>query len=306
MKEKVIFLVGPTAVGKSKIAVEVAQAVGAEIISCDSMQVYRGMDIGTAKPGSLLRKKVPHYLIDIISPRDEFNCADFSQRSQALIAGIIGRKKIPLLVGGSGLYLIALVDGLFSGPPGDQKLRNELARQAELHGSRYLYQRLKILDPPSAEKIHPHDQRRIIRGLEVYEKTKVPISRLKPLRKGISSQYEIKIIGLDRQRQDLYSRIDRRVDKMFDDGLINEVRGLVKKGLSPVAGQALGYKEIIAYLNNEYDFSEAGRILKRNTRRFAKRQLSWFRHEPRVEWIKIDKGETVSRTVEKVLGLLKL
>jgi tRNA dimethylallyltransferase len=300
----VIFLVGPTAVGKSKIAVKIARETGAEIISCDSMQVYKGMDIGTAKPSNYLRKRVPHHLIDIISPRNEFSCADFSRRSQDLIKKIHKNKKVPLLVGGSGLYLKALVDGLFSGPAKDQELRDVLTRQAQLYGNRYLYQRLKSLDPSSAGKLHPNDRRRIIRSLEVYQKTKIPISRLKPLKKGIYSRYRVRIIGLNRDRLDLYKRIEQRVDKMFDDGLVEEVKKLVKKGIGQVAGQALGYKEIAGYLNGEYDLGEAKRLVKRNTRHFAKRQLSWFRHDKRIEWIKIDENETVGRTVKKVLELL--
>ena len=304
MEEIVVFLVGPTAVGKSEAAVELALAISVEIISCDSMQVYQGMDVGTAKPGKDIRKRIPHHLIDIIKPKVEFSCADFCQRSKVLIAGIIKNGKIPLLVGGSGLYIKALMDGLFSGPSRDQKLRNRLTRQAELYGNQYLYQKLKQLDPVSAAKIHPNDRRRIIRSLEVYEKVKIPISRLKPLKEGISSQYKVRIIGLDRDRKDLYSRIDQRVDKMLEHNLVDEVRGLIKKGFSLTAQQALGYKEIIGYLNGRYGLKEAERLVKRNTRHFAKRQLSWFRHEKRIEWVKIDKDETAASIAEKVLRLL--
>lgn len=296
-----VFIVGPTGVGKSAVAISLAKKTGAEIISCDSMQVYRGMDIGTAKPGLGLRKKVRHHLISIVSPRYEFSCADFSQRAKRLIKDIIKRGHLPLLVGGSGLYVKALVDGLFAGPSKDQKLRDRLEEISRLHGVQHLYQRLKEVDSCSARKIHPNDKRRIIRSLEVYEKAKIPISRLKPLRKGIYSQYKMQFIGLTRDRQDLYARINQRVDRMFEEGLAKEVEELVSKGMSPVARQAIGYKEVIDYLDGQYDFKAAGDLLKKNTRHFAKRQLSWFGCDQRINWVNIAKDETVDQTVKKIM-----
>jgi len=301
MKEIVVFIVGPTGVGKSAVALSLAKKTGAEIISCDSMQVYRGMDIGTAKLGLGLRKKVRHHLINIVSPRYEFSCADFSQRAKILIKDIIKRGHLPLLVGGSGLYVKALVDGLFAGPSKDQKLRDRLEEISRLHGVQHLYQRLKEVDPCSANKIHPNDKRRIIRSLEVYEKAKIPISRLKPLRKGIYSQYKMQFIGLTRDRQDLYARINQRVDRMFDDGLTKEVEELVSKGMGPVARQAIGYKEVIGYLDGQYDLKTARDLLKKNTRHFAKRQLSWFRYDQRINWVNIAKDETVDQIVKKIM-----
>ena len=301
MKEIVVFIVGPTAVGKSAVAVRLAEKTGAEIISCDSMQVYTGMDIGTAKPGPSLRGKVPHHLINIVSPQSEFSCADFSRKARVLIKDIIKRERLPLLVGGSGLYLKALIDGLFAGPSKDQKLRDGLEEVSRVYGVQHLYQRLEKVDPSSARKIHPHDKRRIIRSLEVYQKAKIPISRLKPFRKGIYSQYKVQLIGLTRDRQELYARINQRVDRMFDNGLITEVEALSRKGMSAVAKQALGYKELIGYLDGQYDLEVARGLLKKNTRHFAKRQLSWFRHDRRINWIKIGKDEAVDEVVKKIM-----
>ncbi len=301
MKETIAFIIGPTAVGKSAVAVRLAEKTGAEIISCDSMQVYRGMDIGTAKPGSTLRGKVPHHLISIVSPQSEFSCADFSRQARVLIKDIIKRERLPLLVGGSGLYLKALIDGLFAGPSKDQKLRDGLEEVSRARGVQHLYRRLEKVDPSSAGKIHPHDKRRIIRSLEVYQKTKIPISRLKPFREGIYSQYRVQLIGLTRDRQDLYARINQRVNEMFDNGLITEVEALACKGMSAVAKQALGYKEVIGYLDGQYDLEAARDLLKKNTRHFAKRQISWFRHDRRINWIKIGKDEAVDGVVKKIM-----
>lgn len=301
MKKVVIFLVGPTAIGKSEVAVELAEAIGAEIISCDSMQAYKGMDIGTAKPPLSLRRQVPHHLIDIMGPLEGYSCAEFNERAKVLIEEIFGRGRVPLVVGGSGLYVKALVDGIFVSPGPDWGLRNLLYLQAQRYGDEFLYEMLAKVDPAAAARLHPNDRRRIVRALEVYEKTGFPISNLQPNREGIFSRYEVVVIGLARRRDDLYRRINERVDRMFDEGLVGEVKNLADKGMGLVARQALGYKEIFGYLEGKYDLEEARRLLKRNTRRFAKRQFSWFRRDKRVRWIEIGRDEGVKEVLQKVL-----
>lgn len=301
-REIVIFLVGPTAVGKSEVAVGLAQMMGAEIISCDSMQVYKGMDIGTAKPPQSLRSQIPHHLVDLIEPHQNYSCAEFIKRAEVLIEDIFQRGKLPLLVGGSGLYVKALVDGIFPGPNADWKIRKALHLQTKRYGDGFLYETLAKVDPAAASKLHPNDRRRIVRALEVYEKTGIPISRLQPKREGIFLRYEVMIIGLTRERGDLYRRINERVDRMFGDGLVEEVKNLATKGMGLIAKQALGYKEIVGYLEGKYDLEEARRLLKRATRRFAKRQLTWFRHDERVKWVNISPDEPAEKVVERVLS----
>jgi len=304
-REIVIFLVGPTAVGKSEVAVGLAQMMGAEIISCDSMQVYKGMDIGTAKPPQSLRSQIPHHLVDLIEPHQNYSCAEFIKRAEVLIEDIFQRGKLPLLVGGSGLYVKALVDGIFPGPNADWKIRKALHLQAKRYGDEFLYETLVKVDPTAASKLHPNDRRRIVRALEVYEKTGIPISRLQPKREGIFLRYEVMIIGLRRERGDLYRRINERVDRMFGDGLVEEVKNLATKGMSLIAKQALGYKEIVGYLEGKYDLEEAQRLLKRATRRFAKRQLTWFRHDKRVRWISLAENEDEDKVVKRIIEELE-
>ncbi|MFH1407059.1 MAG: tRNA (adenosine(37)-N6)-dimethylallyltransferase MiaA [Candidatus Omnitrophota bacterium] len=285
---RVIFIVGPTAVGKTEYAIELAKKVNGEVISADSMQVYRGMDIGTSKPTGHQRKEIPHYLIDIIEPDEEYSCADFREKAEALIKDIIARKKTPIVVGGSGLYVRALIDGLFQGPGADWDLRERIYEEAKIYGNEYLYERLKTLDASAAAAIKPNDLRRIVRALEVCEKANAPITQLRKETHGIKDKYDVKIMGLLRERGELYKRIDARVDRMFDDDLLEETKKLLKKGkFSRTAAQALGYKEIIGHLNGEYSLDEAKRLTKRNTRHFAKAQLTWFRKDKTIEWVEL-------------------
>lgn len=287
MTPEVIFIVGPTASGKTEYSLKLAKKLNGEIISADSMQAYKGMDIGTSKPSLKERRAVPHHLIDILKPNEEYNAALFKERAERIIEDIIKRKRMPIVVGGSGLYVKALVDGIFEGPSADWKLRKRLEKEAEAKGNEFLYKRLKQLDPKAASKIEPQNLRRIIRALEVIEKMKKPFSQLKLKAKGIASKYKIRMIGLTMPREKLYRRIDERAECMFEDGLVKEVKAILKKypRLSRTASQALGYKEVIGCLNGSYSLDEAIRLTQRNTRRFAKRQLTWFRRDPRVKWI---------------------
>lgn len=280
MKKKLIFIVGPTASGKTELALKLAKKIKGEIISADSMQVYKGMDILTAKPSQILRKKIPHYLIDIISPQKDFSAADFKKRALKAIKKIHLKKKIPIIVGGTGLYVRVLVDGLFEAPQADLKMRRRLEKLALDRGTSYLYNELLKVDPAAASKIHPNDLRRIIRALEVYQKTNQPITKLQSKTKGLRDKYQIKIFGLDIPRAVLYQRINKRVEEMFERGAVDEVQKLASLKLSQSAQQALGIKEIKGFLEEKYSLEEAKRLLKRNTRHYAKRQLTWFKKMP--------------------------
>jgi len=285
-KPKVIFLLGPTAVGKTEFALKAAKRIGAEIISCDSMQIYKGMDIISSKPSAIIRKKIPHFLIDVISPKKEFNVSTYRLRALKAIKQIRNRKRVPLFVGGTGLYASAVLDGVFKGPGEDKRIRSRLYQQATEKGAEYLYRRLIKVDPEAAEKIHPNDIKRVTRALEVWIKTKKPISRWQKKRQGIANNYDIEIYCLDMPRDELYSRINQRVDKMFRDGLVNEVGRLLKNGLSKTAACAIGINEIKGYLEKRYGLDEAKELIKRHTRRYAKRQITWFRKDKRISWIK--------------------
>jgi len=311
MPSELFFLLGPTASGKSEVAVIVALRTGAEIISLDSMLVYKGMDIGTAKPPAPLRQKVPHHLIDIAEPQEVFSLGRYVKEAKSKAAEISGKGKRPLFVGGSGLYLKGLLKGIFSGPPADWTLRKRLREEAEGSGSRALYERLKRIDPKAAKRINREDLRRIIRALEVYELTGKPISQLQ-------TQFDREpaadavLVCLARERSDLYQRIDERVERMFASqagqaGLVDEVKGLLEQGnLSRSASQAVGYKETISYLEGKCDLAQAKTLIKRNTRRLVRRQLTWFRSFPQIKWLEVEKNETRESISQGVINLFDL
>jgi tRNA dimethylallyltransferase len=299
-KDKIVFLVGPTAVGKTAVAVHLAKKAGAEIISCDSMQVYKGMDIITSKPGPALRKKTIHYLIDIVKPTAGYDVSRFRSAAAKLIEYALKRGKLPLFVGGTGLYMSVLLDGIFEGGRQDQALRNKLQRLAQAKGVSYLYNRLRRVDPEAARKIHHNDLRRVVRALEVFETSGEPISRMQQKRRGISADYDITILCLNMEREQLYRRIEERVDEMFKKGLTKEVLKLLRFKLSKTAACAIGIKELKGYFDGIYDIEEAKRLIKLNTRRYAKRQLSWFRRDKRVNWINVDIGEKPGRIAHKI------
>jgi tRNA dimethylallyltransferase len=284
MKPKVIFLVGPTAIGKTDISLVLAEKLKAEIISCDSMQVYKGMDILTSKPGLKMRKKIPHHLIDAVSVDKEYNVSQYRTQALKKISQIHRKGKTPLFVGGSGLYMSVVIDGIFKAKAESPQVRQRLYRQAEKFGSAKLYAKLLDVDPQAAAKIHPNDTRRIIRALEVFMVTGKPISRLQTTRKGLSDKYDIEIFALDMPREELYRRIDARVDKMFELGLEEEVKKLLRQNLSRTARSAIGINEIKGYLDGRYGLEEARRLIKINSRHYAKRQLTWFRKDKRIVW----------------------
>jgi tRNA dimethylallyltransferase len=290
--DRIIFLVGPTASGKTRVAVELAKKINAEIISCDSMQIYKGMDIITSKPLVLLRKKIKHHFIGILPPEKEYNVSRYRQQALRKIKEVIKRGKVPLFCGGTGLYVSILVDGIFKVKAQSPALRKKLYQELEKQGKDYLYKKLKRLDRQAAQKIHPNDIKRIIRALEVFEATGKPISGLQKEREGLSKDYAVKIFCLNMDRGALYKRIDSRVDKMFRAGLLREVRRLLKKKLSKTSRYAIGINELKGFIEGKYSLEEAKRLIKRNTRHYAKRQLTWFRKDKRIQWVNIQDNAT--------------
>lgn len=285
-----LVLVGPTAVGKTELSLRVAEAFGCEIISGDSMQVYRGMDIGTAKLPLAERRGIPHHLIDIRDPSEPFSAADFQAHCEGAIRDIHARGKLPFIVGGTGLYVESVCYGYrFQEYGSDDAFRERMSAFAREHGAEALHGRLAAVDAKTAAKLHPNDERRIIRALEIFELTGRPMSELQEQERGDGkrSPYRLCLIGLTMDRAALYRRIDARVDEMLAQGLVREVAELLAGGLpkDAVAMQALGYKEIAAYLAGELEYEAAVTLLKRDTRHFAKRQLSWFRHMRELIWV---------------------
>ena len=299
-KPKIIFLVGPTAVGKTALSLKLAWKINAQIISLDSMQVYQGIDILSSKPGLKPRQEIKHHLIDILSPDKEFDAACYRRLAVRAIKDIHQKGKIPLFVGGTGLYLKVLLEGIFTGASKDEDLRQELYREAETSGSGHLHQKLKEVDEESAARIHPHDTKRIIRALEVYKLTGKPISELRKKRKGLEDKYEIAVFGLNKDREILYKSIDQRVDEMFERGLVDEVKKLLTGSLSLTCKQAIGIREIRDYLEGKHDLEQARDLLKKNTRNYAKRQLTWFRKDKKIIWLDADDRQIINRMVKYV------
>ncbi len=286
-KNRIIFIVGPTGVGKTSLALELAERLSGEIISSDSMQGYRWMDVMSQKPTACQRERVPHHLVDFLDIREEYSAAKFAAEATRLIDDIIKRKRIPIIVGGSGLYVKALVDGLFPSPEKNTVLRRKLEKQAKLYGTGQLHDRLRSIDAKAASDIHPNDLRRIVRALEIFLLTGMPVSEHKKRTKGLKDKYDITIYGLTRPRAVLYERIDKRVDSMVVDGMVVEVAFIKEKGPGMTAKASLGYKEFCGYLDKKYSLEEAKELLKKNTRRLAKKQMTWFRADDRVKWIDV-------------------
>ena len=287
-KQKLVILTGPTAVGKSKLSIELAKRIGGEIISADSMQVYKYMNIGTDKICKEKMGGVPHHLIDFLEPTEDFNVFMFQKLVKEKIAEIAARGNVPVLVGGTGFYIQAvLYDIDFTETDEDDKVRTLLEERAAKEGAHVLFEQLKQVDPESADIIHENNVKRVIRALEYYEKTGKPISEHNREQHEKVSPYDFRYFVLTDDRKTLYSRIDKRVDQMMEEGLLQEVKDLEKLNIPKTATsmQSLGYREIIGYLNGEYDLDRAVYLIKLNTRHFAKRQLTWFRREKDVIWI---------------------
>ena len=273
------FLTGPTAAAKSAVAIELAQRIDAEILSLDSMALYRGMDIGTAKPTAEQRRAVPHHLIDVLEPHEEYSLAQYVEAAGRCAAEIADRHRQALFVGGTPLYLKGLLRGIFQGPPADWELRRRLADQSRQHGAEWLHRQVACTDPVAAARLHPNDTRRLIRALEVHQKTGRPISQWQRQFDAGRSAADCRVFVLDWPKPQLYARIERRVEEMFADGLVDEVRRLLAgpKPMSRTARQAVGYREVIEHLEGRRDLDETVALVQQHTRQLAKRQSTWFR-----------------------------
>jgi tRNA dimethylallyltransferase len=300
-------ILGVTASGKGRLAFDLAQDMDAEVISIDSMKVYRRMDIGTAKPSIEARRRVKYHLIDIIEPSDSFSVGAFRDAALDAAARIKSRNKKVIAVGGTALYIKALLYGLFEGPGTDRNVRAELQEKARLHGLAELHRELTTLDPQAAERINPNDSKRIIRALEVHRITGKPISSLQRQWNGHGAARDWTIIGLRREKTEESKRINRRVKEMIEAGLVDEVKSLLAedKPLSKQARCAIGYAEIIEYLNGKIELEDAVELVKKNTRRLAKNQRTWFKTFADVRWFDIEPDETAGETFGRVKTFIK-
>jgi len=283
---KVIFIVGPTATGKTEVAFQLARIIKAHIISCDSMAIYKEPSIITSKPSEYMLKEVAHHFVNVVSVEDTYSVFDYFTAAIKIIQDLSAQKCPIVVCGGSGLYVKALLDGIFEGVGKDDALRKKLEEKARDYGKEHLHDELKRIDPETAAKVN--DLRRIIRALEVYYTTGTPLSKKKQEAKGLWEILPIKIFGLKLAREALYARINERVEKMFEEGVVQEAERLSKLKLSLTAEKIIGIKEISGYLNGEYNIEEAKELMKKNTRNFAKRQGTWFNADKRIEWINID------------------
>ena len=301
MKEKLLVIVGPTAVGKTALSIELAQMLKGEVISGDSMQVYRGMDIGTAKITPVEMQGIPHHLIDIHNPDHPFSVAEFQVRATELIKEINLRNHLPMIVGGTGLYIQSvLYQYEFSEVGQDEMLRKQLEDFVELHGREQLHDRLLKIDPITGQRLHPNDVKRVIRALEIYELTGATMAEYQKRSK--KSPYELCLLGLTMDRERLYERVNARVDSMIEQGLVKEVERLLTQGYSKdlISMQAIGYKELVEYLEGSGSLSEAIEAIKKNSRNFAKRQLTWFRSMKEIQWIDMAHEIEKEKIVENI------
>lgn len=290
MKEKVYIIVGPTAVGKTKLSIDLAHALNGEIISADSMQIYKGFDIGSAKPTEAEKEGIVHHLMDHIDPFTSYSVSQYRDEAKACIKDILSRNKTPIVTGGTGLYVNALMyDMDFSNAPRDLEYRTSLENIAKEKGPEFLYEQLKEVDFLSYQKLHVNNTRKVIRALEVFHVTGQPLSDFKEDLK-LADDYDYVIIGLTRNRKRLYVRINQRVDKMIEEGLIEEVKNLKNLGLNALntSMQGIGYKEVIPYIDGKYDLESMVSTIKQNSRRYAKRQMTWFRRYEQMHWFDYD------------------
>ncbi|TYS16198.1 tRNA (adenosine(37)-N6)-dimethylallyltransferase MiaA [Rossellomorea vietnamensis] len=300
-KEKLVVLIGPTAVGKTASSIHLAKKFNGEIISGDSMQIYKSMDIGTAKITEEEMEGIPHHLIDIREPEESFSAAEFQELVRKKISEIHSRGKLPMIVGGTGLYIQSVIyDYHFTDAPGDEEYRRKLEKEAEDHGNQEVHQRLQMVDPKAAGSIHPNNIRRVIRALEIHHCTGKTMSEYQENQNN-ELLYDVALVGLMMERELLYSRIDSRVDIMLEQGLIQEVKALFDKGLKDVQSiQAIGYKEIYEFLEGRVTLNDAVENLKQNSRRYAKRQLTWFRNKMDVEWFDMSSTREKNKKIEEI------
>jgi len=307
-KEKILVVLGPTSIGKTKVSIDIAKRLNSEIISTDSMQIYKKMDIGTAKINEKEKEGIKHHMIDLIYPKEEFSVYDYQNLSLEIIDKLLAENKTPILVGGSGLYINSILYDLdFNKVSSDEKVRNKYYGLKEKKGKMFLYSLLEEKDKEAAKKIHPNNVKRVVRALEVLEVTGKKYSQNNNFRK-YSEKYNFIIIGLEMNRELLYNRINLRVERMIEEGLINEVEELYNEGYdkSYQSMQAIGYKEIIDYIEGNTTKEEAVRLIKRNTRRFAKRQITWFKPDDRIKWVDItDYKENYQSLLNEIMLYIK-
>lgn len=302
--EPVIVIVGPTASGKTKLSIELAKRINGSIVSADSMQIYRYMDIGTAKPDKTEMSGIRHYMIDEVDPDENFSVARYRECALGCISRILAEGKHPIVAGGTGLYINSLIYNInFSETICDEELRESLRLEAEEKGNRAIYERLMAIDPEAAARIHENDTKRIIRAIEVYEHTRKTISEHVKESRQEPPPYRYVVFGLEWDREKLYSRIERRVDKMLEAGLVEEVRRLKEMGYDRggTAMQGIGYKEILEFLDGRVSYDETVYILKRDTRHYAKRQMTWFRRIEGINWLKVDESSDFEKLSEKII-----
>lgn len=299
-KPRIVLVVGPTASGKTELAIRLAERCNAEIVNADSMQVYAGMDIGTAKPSSDELRHIPHHLIDIVTPDRNFSASDYRMAAEEAIRDIIGRGKNVIVAGGTGLYVRALLKGLVDSPRGKEDIRRHLSEMSEREGKEAMLARLAQVDPATASRLHPNDLVRIIRALEVFHETGRPISEFREDHAFGGDYYRTLKIGISVDREELYRRIERRVDGMLALGLVQEVENLVRSGYGPElkSMRSIGYRHICSLLNGECSYEEIVALIKRDTRRYAKRQLTWFRTDREIKWVEYpDNFDTICSNV---------
>ncbi len=302
MKKIVPFIIGPTAAGKTYLSLCLAEQIELEIVSADSRQVYRYMDIGTAKAAKSVRSKIPHHFIDICNPDEYYSAGKFSQEARQTIDDIQARNKIPVAAGGSGLYIRALIDGFFEGDLKDKDIRKNLDDELAQNGLENLYKQLQVYDPEYAQKISVNDTQRILRSLEVYKITGIPFSEWIK-QESEAAGFQPLMIGLRMEREQLYKRINERVDEMLSAGLLDEVSGLQKMGYSPElnALNTVGYKEVFLYFDNKISCAEMTELIKRNSRRYAKRQMTWFKKDARIIWHDITDKDDLHHLSKKII-----
>ncbi|MBA4367939.1 MAG: tRNA (adenosine(37)-N6)-dimethylallyltransferase MiaA [Desulfobacterium sp.] len=301
--QKIIIICGPTGIGKTSTAIQLSQEFSGEIISADSMQIYREMDIGTAKPTQTDQELVPHHMINVVHPDEPFDAATFIKKADSVIRSLIQRNRLPFIVGGTGLYIKALIHGLFRTRPADKEVMSRFRNKSDQFGSETLHKQLKECDPQAAARIHPNDAFRIIRALEIFEATGKPISTYHDLHRFSEKKYHALKIGLSCEREALYALINQRVDIMLDQGLLGEVEQLLNKGYPAdlKSMQSLGYRHMTAYLTGKITWDEAVNTMKRDTRRYAKRQMTWFKADPEIKWYAKDRIEEIRKEIRSFL-----
>lgn len=302
-----VVLLGPTAVGKSRVAIQVAKHLNTEILTADSRQVYRGMDIGTDKPTAVDQQVVPHRLLDLVNPDEAFNTGWYRRTALEHIERLYAAGRLPLVVGGTGLYIRTLIRGLCPAPQADPIVRADLKKLREQAGRAGLYAELMRVDPAAAVRLHPNDESKVMRALEVYRLSGRLMSEMQAEHRFQEEPFSSLLIGLHRTTETLYRRIDERIDWQLTHGMVEETRALLERGYGRELGsmKGLGYRHIGAYLADEYDATEMVRLFKRDTRRFAKRQMTWFRKEPGVEWFLIDEGESSEQVGQRIIGRIE-